>query len=70
MNKNLEKETNSNEESKEQKMNYSYKLIDTVNQNSITIIWSKTNEEFKDWMSSKNVEEILLEINEACSSSI
>ena len=38
MNKNLEQETNSNEESKEQKMNYAYKLIDTVNQNFITII--------------------------------
>ena len=59
----------SDEELVNGRSSYSYKIIDAINNTVITIIWTNTSGEFDDWIRAKDVEEVLLEMNEArCSS--
>ena len=60
-----ERKMNNDEELVDGRSSYSYKIIDAINNTSITIICSNTSDEFDDWIRAKDVEEVLLEMNEA-----
>ena len=60
----------SDQESKHPRLSYVYGINDAINNSSFTIICSSSSQEFEDWITAFDVEDILIEMNNACSTSI
>ena len=67
---NMEWRMGSEEQQNDHSLPYTFKIMDTIHENSITIICSNTSGEFDDWIRSRDVEDILLEINDSWLTSI
>ena len=57
----------SDEESEHPRLSYVYQINDTINNSSFTIVCSTSSQEFEDWIATVNVEDILIDMNNACS---
>ena len=57
---------NSNEESEHSRLSYVYQINDAINKYSFTIVCSTSSQEFDNWITPVNVEDILIDMNNEC----